>query len=582
MKIVIEKDKITNIDDININSGSIRYYRIDFEFDETWTDLTKKVVIINRMTEQAKEFAIIDNHMFLDVFENGDYSIGVVGYTLNEENEKEYQISTNLRMINIKKGSGQIKAIENEIPTLSEWETYINQIQELCNGVVIKNIEEEIDGLNHNFTINYTNGTSFKFTIKDGENASSEGTSDYNDLDNKPQINGVPLEGNKTSEDFGIKQEYTANDITFEDGETFQQKYDNGELKGEKGEPGPQGEPGIDGEPGPQGNPGPAGVDGENGFSPTVTTTSIENGTKIDITDVNGVKSFEVLNGKDGKDGEQGVQGEPGQNGADGQDGFSPTVITTPISNGTKVSITDKTGTKEFDVMNGERGLQGEKGEDGADGKTPVKGIDYFTEQDKQEFIEEVEQTLTPKLDNKLDKNQGAENSGKFLGIGADGLVVPKDVPSTGGGDNNYLTVINEVNVEEEVAVVKIDFTGDYDNYYVIGQLQNGDTGTIIIYQDARDILGKTISLKFLDTYGNNNKTITFALRFERIKGENNNLLRLSGLYTNASYIPSNKMTTIDTGYFEKYTTGDFLQKYTGIKIKGQFLSGSLKILGGN
>lgn len=383
MKIVIENDRIISIDDVNINSGSIQYYKIYFEFDESWNDLTKKVIIINKKTEQAKELAIIDNYIYLDIFESGDYSIGVVGYTLNEENEKEYQISTNLRTICIKKGAGQFKATINEIPTISEWEIYINQIQELCNGVVIKNIEEEIDGLNHNFTINYTDGTSFKFTIKDGENASSGGTSNYNDLINKPQINGVPLEGNKTSKDLGIKQEYTANDIAFEDGETFQQKYNKGELRGDTGEPGPQGEPGTDGKQGPQGNPGPAGTDGENGFSPTVTTTPIENGTKVDITDINGVKSFEVLNGK-----------------------------------------------------NGEQGLQGEKGEPGTDGKTPVKGVDYFTEDDKQEFVNEVEQALTPQFDNKLDKNQGAENSGKFLGIGADGLVVPKDVPSTGGGSS--------------------------------------------------------------------------------------------------------------------------------------------------
>lgn len=58
---------------------------------------------------------------------------------------------------------------------------------------------------------------------------------DYDRLDNKPQINGVTLEGNKTTEDLNIKQNYTADDIPFNDGQTFQQKYDNGELKGEDG-----------------------------------------------------------------------------------------------------------------------------------------------------------------------------------------------------------------------------------------------------------------------------------------------------------------------------------------------------------
>jgi hypothetical protein len=40
--------------------------------------------------------------------------------------------------------------------------------------------------------------------------------------------------------------------------------------------------------------------DGVDGFSPTITTTAIENGTRVSITDINGTKSFDVLNGKDG------------------------------------------------------------------------------------------------------------------------------------------------------------------------------------------------------------------------------------------------------------------------------------------
>lgn len=226
------------------------------------------------------------------------------------------------------------------------------------------------------------------------------GTSNYNYLTNKPQINGVLLEGNKTSEDLRIKQIYTANDISFTDGETFQQKYDNGELKGGKGDPG---------------------INGQNGFSPTITATPIENGTKVDITDVNGVKSFEVLNGKDGK---QGLKGEPGE--------------------------------------------QGNPGTDGADGKTPVKGVDYFTEQDKQEFIEEVEQALTPQFNNKLDKNQGTENNGKFLGIGADGLVVPKDVPSTGGGETKNPIVIADVTINGEGITSVAEDIDNIDNIYSV------------------------------------------------------------------------------------------------------------------
>ena len=75
----------------------------------------------------------------------------------------------------------------------------------------------------------------------------SGGTTDYEALTNKPQINGVTLEDNKSLADLGIKQTYTANDIAFTDGETYQQKYDAGELTG------PQGNPGANGEQGPTG-----------------------------------------------------------------------------------------------------------------------------------------------------------------------------------------------------------------------------------------------------------------------------------------------------------------------------------------
>lgn len=62
-------------------------------------------------------------------------------------------------------------------------------------------------------------------------------------------------------------------------------------AKGEQGEQGPQGEQGSKGEQGPQ---------GEKGVSPTVSTEEIVGGTRVDITDVNGSHSFDVMNGIDG------------------------------------------------------------------------------------------------------------------------------------------------------------------------------------------------------------------------------------------------------------------------------------------
>lgn len=75
---------------------------------------------------------------------------------------------------------------------------------------------------------------------------------------------------------------------------------------GAEGPQGPQGDPGPEGPRGPEGPAGPAGTDGAtgpagaDGFSPTVTTTEIDNGTRVTITDASGEHTFDVLNGAGG------------------------------------------------------------------------------------------------------------------------------------------------------------------------------------------------------------------------------------------------------------------------------------------
>lgn len=94
------------------------------------------------------------------------------------------------------------------------------------------------------------------------------------------------------------------------------------------------------------------------------------------------------------------IKGDMGDTGADGtsvtvssvsestEDGGSNVVTfsdgkTVTIKNGSKGSA-GATGAK------GETGPQGETGPAGADGYTPVKGTDYFTEEDKDEMVQAV------------------------------------------------------------------------------------------------------------------------------------------------------------------------------------------------
>ena len=80
----------------------------------------------------------------------------------------------------------------------------------------------------------------------------------------------------------------------------------------------------------------------------------------------------------------KGTDGKPGTNGKPGVDGFSPIAKVETITNGATITITDKNGTTTATILNGA------KGDPGTNGTTPVKGVDYYTEADKQEMVQLV------------------------------------------------------------------------------------------------------------------------------------------------------------------------------------------------
>ena len=224
-------------------------------------------------------------------------------------------------------------------------------------------------------SIDITDGNE-EITLEDKDNANVEieanpragsGTSDYNNLTNKPKINNVELTGNKTLQDLGIKQEYTADDIEFSDGETFQQKYNAGELTGPKGD---TGDTGPQGPTGPAGTNGIDGADGEDGFSPSINVkTSTDDEYVLTITNKTG--SFDTPNLK-GDNGEDGISITTVTSGTTSQsDGYTITPITFNKSDGsnTTVNISAKNGTN------------GQDGQDGVDGTsvTCIKVADEET-----------------------------------------------------------------------------------------------------------------------------------------------------------------------------------------------------------
>lgn len=140
MKFILNKDKLEIENRESLNSGSVKYYEAEVEFDESWEGLTIGAVLVekkgNFYEDKGKAIAVINNKIYIDNKIHGSYGIGFVGYTI-ENNQKTYQISSELKYIWFKKGAGEIEIGNEEVPTPTEWEIYIAQIQEMLEGITM-------------------------------------------------------------------------------------------------------------------------------------------------------------------------------------------------------------------------------------------------------------------------------------------------------------------------------------------------------------------------------------------------------------------------------------------------------------
>jgi frataxin-like iron-binding protein CyaY len=146
MKFVLNKDKLLIQETQYLNSGSINYYEAEVEYDEAWNNLSKEAILIKTGENTGKSIAVVNNKIFIDQDVKGSYSIGFIGYTI-ENNVKVYQISTKLKTIFFAKGAGEIEVSNSsEVPTPSEWEIYLAQVQEFIdNGNEIINQANNLD-----------------------------------------------------------------------------------------------------------------------------------------------------------------------------------------------------------------------------------------------------------------------------------------------------------------------------------------------------------------------------------------------------------------------------------------------------
>ncbi len=95
--------------------------------------------------------------------------------------------------------------------------------------------------------------------------------------------------------------------------------------------------------------------------------------------------SLKGADGKDGATGTQGIQGEKGDKGDKGDKGEQGLQGAQGVQ-----GIQGEKGEKGDKGDKGDTGATGAQGEKGADGYTPVKGTDYFTDEDKAEMVSAV------------------------------------------------------------------------------------------------------------------------------------------------------------------------------------------------
>lgn len=183
MKFVLNKDRIIVEDSQNFNSGSINFYEAEIEYSEDWNDLNIAAILIKKDEQEGQSIAIINNKFYIDKQYKGTYSIGFVGYIIENET-KTYQISTNLIDIYFDEGAGEVDAKNQEdVPTPSEWEVYLEQVQQFINnGNAIINQANNLDISN--------TGTIVTITKKDGTTSEINVKGDKGDNGNTP-VKGV-------------------------------------------------------------------------------------------------------------------------------------------------------------------------------------------------------------------------------------------------------------------------------------------------------------------------------------------------------------------------------------------------------
>ena len=299
-------------------------------------------------------------------------------------------------------------------------------------------------------------------------------------------VNGQTGEVELTAENVGA---ISQDDLQAAANEALAQAKASGEFDGADGTPGKDG---ADGQP------------GKDGTSPVVSVSAITGGHRINITDVNGTKTVDVMDGSDGKNG---ADGKPGENGTDG---YSPTANVTQNDNGATITITDKNGTTTATVTNGKDGSDGNPGADGSPGKDGADGKTAYAYAVEGGYTgTEVE--FSAKLAQEKFANPNALTfTGEVTGSYDGSAPLSVEIPSGGGDGGNKPTIIfDSGEITEEVNIIGPIDISKYSRIRIFGKVypssnSAGKRALQIYFQNFnKRILCNAGNGKLFDTAGN-------------------------------------------------------------------------------
>ena len=138
MKIIKTKvigDTITPIEQGYVIENQVNQYAIEFDFDETWNFEEKYCIFQDEFEEQTFKRAIINNQVIVpSELLNGRITIQVYGQ--NIENDVITNRQPSLKYVFSILNSLPTNASEEQnVPTPTQWELYIEQIEEMCNDL---------------------------------------------------------------------------------------------------------------------------------------------------------------------------------------------------------------------------------------------------------------------------------------------------------------------------------------------------------------------------------------------------------------------------------------------------------------